>query len=114
MGIYGLYMGVYMGGRWGFSSLPIATVGHWDGIQIHDYPVCEGAGEIKRCCYWNHQEWNMSLGNCRRPTMRLSLLVPQGLYGIQPRCFDGGIHAKEQADAHGDTDSKHDRPERNG
>jgi transposase len=41
-------------------------------------------------------------------------LVPQGLYGIQPRCFDGGIHAKEEANAHGDAHSKHDRPKRNG
>ena len=40
-------------------------------------------------------------------------LVPQSLYGIQSRCLDGGIHAKEEANAHGDAHSKHDRPKRN-
>src|SRR5260370_16936593 len=42
------------------------------------------------------------------------LLIAQGLDGIEAGGFDGGVHPKEEAHAHGTAHGEHHGPERNG
>src|SRR6266446_7558955 len=47
------------------------------------------------------------------PTSNEQLLVTQGFDGIEACGFDGGVHAKEKADAHGNAHGKNYGPKRN-
>ena len=42
------------------------------------------------------------------------LFVAEGFDGVKTGGFDGGVHAEEEADAHGDGDGENDGPERDG
>src|SRR5712672_317567 len=91
----------------------------------HPHPAASRGRLVSGFC----ERQSSSVGNAAAQTLRHleptfilrcgpaedhALLVAEGFYGIEAGGFYGGVHAEEEADAHGDADSNHDGPQRDG